>query len=103
MRFLAGALIAVLSAVQGGPASGIEGERAFFPARQEERARLVINGATDLTAMQPLILDFQEMSPDVAVESSTTSRTNSSRMPGRPAGKIAPMATSCCRPRSISS
>lgn len=68
MRFLAGALIAVLSAVQGGPASGIEGERAFFPARQEERARLVINGATDLTAMQPLILDFQEMSPDVAVE-----------------------------------
>jgi iron(III) transport system substrate-binding protein len=38
-----------------------------FPASGEEMARLEINGATDIAAMRPLILDFQQAFPRIAV------------------------------------
>ncbi|WP_054156936.1 ABC transporter substrate-binding protein [Rhizobium sp. AAP43] len=45
-----------------------EGEQLLLPALGSERVRLVINAATDADAMRPLILDFQQMAPDVTVE-----------------------------------
>ena len=41
---------------------------ASFPAPGAERERLRIHSATDRQAMDPLILDFQQLRPDVAVE-----------------------------------
>lgn len=51
-----------------GPAGAIEGAREIFPAPGPEAGRLVIHAATDLEAMRPLIMDFQEMAPGVTVE-----------------------------------
>lgn len=39
----------------------------FFPAPGGERHRLTIRAATDIAAMEPLIIDFQRLRPDVAV------------------------------------
>jgi iron(III) transport system substrate-binding protein len=50
------------------PAAAVEGMRAHFPALDAERGRLVINGATDVEAMEPLIRDFQETARDVAID-----------------------------------
>jgi iron(III) transport system substrate-binding protein len=47
---------------------GAEGDRVVFAAPQQEKARLVIHAATDLDAMRPLVLDFQQMEPNLAVE-----------------------------------
>lgn len=49
-------------------ANALEGERIVFPSIAPEQARLVVNGATDVDAMKPLILDFQQLAPDVTVE-----------------------------------
>lgn len=49
-------------------ARAIEGQSEFFPARGVEREKLVIQAATDLAAMLPLIHDFQEANPEVAIE-----------------------------------
>lgn len=62
------ALVAFLAILAARAAPALEGERALFPAKQEERARLIIHAATDLDAMRPLILDFQETAPDIAIE-----------------------------------
>ncbi|MFK0274351.1 ABC transporter substrate-binding protein [Ensifer sp. NPDC090286] len=59
-------LVAVLGLA--GPAGAVEGTRAFFPALDAERGRLVINGATDIEAMEPLIRDFQLTARDVAID-----------------------------------
>ncbi|OCP18312.1 MULTISPECIES: ABC transporter substrate-binding protein [unclassified Ensifer] len=56
----------VLSGVTSGMA--VEGVRAFFPAVDQERGRLVIHGATDIEAMEPLVRDFQVLATDVAVD-----------------------------------
>lgn len=50
------------------PAFAVEGTRAFFPAVDQERGRLVIHGATDIEAMEPLVRDFQSMATDVAID-----------------------------------
>ncbi len=62
------ALVAFLAVLAAHPAPALEGERVLFPASQEERGRLIIHAATDLDAMRPLILDFQETAPDIAIE-----------------------------------
>ncbi|HEV7320388.1 MAG TPA: ABC transporter substrate-binding protein [Ensifer sp.] len=49
-------------------AGAVEGTRTFFPALDAERGRLVINGATDVEAMEPLIRDFQATVRDVAID-----------------------------------
>jgi len=43
-------------------------EREVFPAPAGERARVLIRAAADLTAMRPLIEDFQRLRPDVTVD-----------------------------------
>ncbi|HYG90479.1 MAG TPA: extracellular solute-binding protein [Azospirillum sp.] len=43
-------------------------ETITYPAPGTERERLRIHGATDRQAMEPLVLDFQQIRPDVAVE-----------------------------------
>ncbi len=43
-------------------------ERALFPAPAGERSRILVRGAADLSAMRPLIVDFQAMRPDVTVD-----------------------------------
>lgn len=51
------------------PSGAIEGQRELFPpVSGQENARLVIHAATDLEAMRPLIRDFQETAPDLAVD-----------------------------------
>ncbi len=49
-------------------ANAIEGDHRIFSAKGSETGRLLIHGATDLDAMQPLIADFQDRNPDIAVE-----------------------------------
>jgi iron(III) transport system substrate-binding protein len=64
-------IVAVLLAVllMSSPAVAIEGQRELFPAVSgQERARLIIHAATDLDTMRPLILDFQDTAPDLAVD-----------------------------------
>ncbi|MDQ0455962.1 ABC transporter substrate-binding protein [Rhizobium paknamense] len=58
----------LLFTLLSGPALAAEGETALFPAPGQEQQRLVVHAATDLDAMRPLILDFQETAPDVTVE-----------------------------------
>lgn len=58
----------VVSAFAVSPALALEGSSKFFPAVTAETARLSIHGAADLHAMEPLIRDFQEIAPDIAVE-----------------------------------
>lgn len=48
-------------------ANATEGETTLFPALQAESARLEIHAAADTEAMAPLIHDFQETAPDIAV------------------------------------
>lgn len=50
------------------PGNALEGDRDTFPAPAVETARLVVHGATDLDAMQPLIADFQSANPSITVE-----------------------------------
>jgi iron(III) transport system substrate-binding protein len=45
----------------------LEGEQTIFHSIATEQTRLVINGATDVDAMKPLILDFQHIAPEVTV------------------------------------
>lgn len=45
-----------------------EGEKVLFAALQQEQARLTIHAATDLEAMRPLVQDFQQSEPHIAVE-----------------------------------
>jgi iron(III) transport system substrate-binding protein len=49
-------------------AAALEGQKAFFPANGDETERLIVHAATDLEAMRPLIRDFQDVTPGVAVE-----------------------------------
>ncbi|MFK0166448.1 ABC transporter substrate-binding protein [Rhizobium sp. NPDC090279] len=49
-------------------AMAVEGTTKLFPAAHAEMARLSIHGAADLRAMEPLIRDFQETAPDIAIE-----------------------------------
>lgn len=49
-------------------AEASEGSRTVYPARAEEHAVLVIKGAADTAALQPLILDFQQIAPHITVE-----------------------------------
>lgn len=67
-RFSAALVAAIVACIPNVAAFAIEGERAVFPAPAGEKAKLVIHGATDLNAIRPLILDFQETMPDVTVE-----------------------------------
>lgn len=49
-------------------ADAVEGDRVFFPAREAPTAVLTVHAATDLEAMEPLIRDFQETAPGIAVQ-----------------------------------
>jgi iron(III) transport system substrate-binding protein len=40
----------------------------LFPAPAPEQARILIDAATDLVAMEPMIRDFQIVAPDIAIE-----------------------------------
>ncbi|GGA94511.1 iron ABC transporter [Brucella endophytica] len=64
IRFSAVAVAVIIA----GSASALEGSRHVFPAQQHERNVLSIHAATDIDAMEPLILDFQKTAPDIAVE-----------------------------------
>ncbi|MBX8800272.1 ABC transporter substrate-binding protein [Pseudochrobactrum asaccharolyticum] len=62
-------LFALLSAtVSIAHAQSNEGMTTQFPALKQETGRLVINGAADTSALKPLVLDFQETEPNIAVE-----------------------------------
>lgn len=56
---------ALLAAV---PAVALEGETVVFAAPTVETDRLVIHAATDVTAMTPLIRDFQTRNPGITVD-----------------------------------
>lgn len=45
-----------------------EGTSTYFPAPAEETGRLVINGAADTSALKPLLLDFQQVEPNIAID-----------------------------------
>lgn len=45
-----------------------EGSTTHFPALSQETGLLVIKGAADTSALKPLVLDFQEVEPHIAVE-----------------------------------
>ncbi|WAX93273.1 ABC transporter substrate-binding protein [Aminobacter sp. NyZ550] len=49
-------------------AQAVEGTRTFFPALDKEADRLVVHGATDIEAMEPLIRDFQATARGIAVD-----------------------------------
>jgi iron(III) transport system substrate-binding protein len=59
----------VFAPLLAGHAFAIEGQKVVFDAvNGPESERLLIHGATDLAAMQPLIRDFQKTAPGIAVE-----------------------------------
>jgi iron(III) transport system substrate-binding protein len=62
------ALVAVwvLIGMRIGPITAAE--KTVFPAPSGEQMTLSVHGATDLAAMEPLIRDCQEVSPNVTVE-----------------------------------
>lgn len=45
-----------------------EGTSTYFPAPAGETERLVINGAADTSALKPLLLDFQQIEPNIAID-----------------------------------
>lgn len=45
-----------------------EGTTTHFPALSEETGRLLINGAADTSAFKPLLRDFQEVEPHIAID-----------------------------------
>lgn len=49
------------------PQSG-EGTSTHFPAPAGETGRLVINAAADTSALKPLLLDFQQIEPNIAID-----------------------------------
>jgi len=49
-------------------ALALEGTTKSFPAVGPESVRLAIHGATDLSAMEPLIRDFQLTAPGIAID-----------------------------------
>ena len=70
MRFLFEALRAVpVLFAAGAMSTTVEAaETTRFPAVQHEEVVLSVHAATDLAAMEPLIRDFQALSPEVTVE-----------------------------------
>src|SRR5919108_223298 len=70
MRFPSEAILAatalLVTVVQVIGAAAAEVTR--FPALQREEEVLSVHAATDLSAMEPLIQDFQALSPNVTVE-----------------------------------
>jgi iron(III) transport system substrate-binding protein len=46
----------------------VEGDREVFAAKDAETAYLIIHAATDIEAMRPLVLDFQNIFPGTTVE-----------------------------------
>jgi len=69
-RFRLGRLLSVtlIGALSAATAFAAEGTTTFFPAPGQEAARLSIHAAADLSAMEPLVRDFQAMAPDIAIE-----------------------------------
>lgn len=61
------ASLALLGLSWASPVLAVEGEQAFLPALQAETERLTIHGVTDFNAIRPILLDFQETAPNVAV------------------------------------
>lgn len=49
-------------------ARALEGERRSYPAKTHETGHLVIHAATDVEAMEPLLLDFQAVYPDISID-----------------------------------
>jgi len=43
-------------------------QSVLFPARATEKNRILIDAATDLIALEPMIRDFQTVAPDVAIQ-----------------------------------
>jgi iron(III) transport system substrate-binding protein len=68
-RQLAGAgRIVVAAMILVFPAKHARSEPVIFPAAASEKARILIDAATDLIAIEPMIRDFQVVAPDVAIE-----------------------------------
>jgi iron(III) transport system substrate-binding protein len=65
-RLFAAALAAAL--LWSHAAEAAEGSRQLLPAAKAETGRLSIHAATDLEAMEPLLRDFQQLWPGIAVE-----------------------------------
>ncbi|MEN5279209.1 ABC transporter substrate-binding protein [Brucella sp. TWI432] len=64
--FLTALLITI--AITTAHAQSDEGTTTHFPAFGKETGRLVIKGAADTSALKPLIRDFQEEEPHIAVD-----------------------------------
>ncbi|WP_246697725.1 hypothetical protein [Rhizobium sp. G21] len=89
--------------VMSSSVGAIEGQRQVFPALSgQEGARLVIHAATDLEAMRPLILDFQETAPDLAVDVTDYVTNDLFREAQKACADGGEAVISCCRRRSIS-
>ncbi|MBZ9798319.1 ABC transporter substrate-binding protein [Mesorhizobium sp. ES1-4] len=68
MRATLATLCALALLLFAGVAGAVEGDRVFFKSQQVQSAVLTIHAATDLDAMRPLVLDFQQIAPGVSVE-----------------------------------
>jgi iron(III) transport system substrate-binding protein len=63
------ALTAIVGLLAGLAIHKVEAaEKIVFPAPGGQHAVLSVHGATDLSAMEPLIRDFQALSPDITIE-----------------------------------
>lgn len=68
MNRLHALIFSSLATLAPAAAGAVEGEMRSFPARTNETGHLVIHAATDLEAMQPLLLDFQALYPDIRID-----------------------------------
>jgi iron(III) transport system substrate-binding protein len=62
LRATTGAIVLLFIAQQAWSQS------VLFPAPASEKARITIDAATDLIALEPMIRDFQTVAPDVAIQ-----------------------------------
>lgn len=58
----------VIATILVSPTKSARSEPVIFPAAASEKARILIDAATDLVAIEPMIRDFQVVAPDVAIE-----------------------------------
>ncbi|TGQ32772.1 ABC transporter substrate-binding protein [Mesorhizobium sp. M00.F.Ca.ET.216.01.1.1] len=68
MRWISSVALTVLALLMPMQAKALEGDREIFPAKGPDAGHLVVHAATDLAAMRPLIDDFQNIYPNIAIE-----------------------------------
>jgi len=67
-RLLAGARVTVAAIALLLSVQQTWSQYTLFPAPASEKARILIEAATDLVALEPMVRDFQLVAPDVTIE-----------------------------------